>query len=179
MRDAAKHRLLSRAAELDEAEHEPSEKERARLEAARQGQLSACDSAFHGLGTPPSRRQSFLQLACTSLPAVLPSAACSGQAGTKRKTYQRSMQSQASQAEDIYAEVIRPPKTLKRPHKLVSPDGTDTRQDPYYWLRDDKREDPEVIQHLEVHEASSPSPDYTPLRLHLLQLSCRQLSPSS
>ena len=49
------------------------------------------------------------------------------------------------------AEVIRPPKTVKQPHELVSPDGSDTRQYPYYWLRDDKRENAEVIQHLEVN----------------------------
>ncbi|KAK9847217.1 hypothetical protein WJX84_005200 [Apatococcus fuscideae] len=83
IRDAAKHRLLSRAAELtSEGSSTLSEKEQIRLESARQ-------------------------------------------------------------------EVIRPPKTLKRPHKLVSPDGDDVRQDPYYWLRDDTREDPEVIRHLE------------------------------
>ncbi|KAK9861055.1 hypothetical protein WJX84_010598, partial [Apatococcus fuscideae] len=46
-------------------------------------------------------------------------------------------------------EVICLPKTLTRPHKLVSPDGTDVRQDPYYWLRADNREDLEVIRHLE------------------------------
>ncbi|KAK9831069.1 hypothetical protein WJX74_002118 [Apatococcus lobatus] len=83
LRDPAKHRLMSRAAELDPEGIQPlTEKEQSRLESARQ-------------------------------------------------------------------EVIRPPKTLKRPHKLVSPDGKDVRHDPYYWLRDDKRENPEVIRHLE------------------------------
>ena len=54
---------------------------------------------------------------------------------------------------DTDAEEICPPKTLKRPHKLVSPDGKDVRQDPYYWLRDDTRESPDVIRHLEVSPA--------------------------
>lgn len=42
-----------------------------------------------------------------------------------------------------------PPKALKRPKTLVGPNG-DEREDPYYWLRDDARTDPEIRAHLEV-----------------------------
>lgn len=90
-----------------------------------------------------------LQLACMGL-------GCTTRAGSALSSLLSHVDSPdslcplQSQAGDTYAEVIRPPKTLKRPHKLVSPDGEDTRKDDYYWLRDDKRENPEVIQHLEV-----------------------------
>ena len=36
-----------------------------------------------------------------------------------------------------------PPRAKKVPYKLPVIHG-DEREDPYYWLRDDKREDPEV-----------------------------------
>ncbi len=41
-----------------------------------------------------------------------------------------------------------PPIAEARPHEVVSPHGT--RTDEYYWLRDDTREDPEVIAYLEA-----------------------------
>ena len=51
-----------------------------------------------------------------------------------------------------YAEVIAPPLCAKRPHELHGPEGTnDVRHDDYYWLRDDEREDNDVLAHLEVH----------------------------
>ena len=46
-----------------------------------------------------------------------------------------------------------PPKALKRPKTLVGPNG-DEREDPYYWLRDDARTDPEIRAHLEVFLAT-------------------------
>jgi oligopeptidase B len=39
----------------------------------------------------------------------------------------------------------------RRPHDVVSPNGT--RDDPYYWLRDDARKDPDVLAYLEAENA--------------------------
>ena len=41
-----------------------------------------------------------------------------------------------------------PPRPEPRPHSISAPGGT--RTDPYYWLRDDDRNDPEVRAHLEA-----------------------------
>ena len=46
-------------------------------------------------------------------------------------------------------QVLQAPKALKRPHTVPSPHG-DQREDSYYWLRDDERTNPEVIEHLQV-----------------------------
>ena len=43
------------------------------------------------------------------------------------------------------------PVAARRPHDIVSPHGT--RNDPYYWLRDDTRKDPDVIAYLEAENA--------------------------
>jgi oligopeptidase B len=47
--------------------------------------------------------------------------------------------------------VMPPPRAAERPHELRAPFGT--RCDPYYWLRDDRREDPEVRAYLEAENA--------------------------
>jgi len=44
-----------------------------------------------------------------------------------------------------------PPVAAERPHLVESPFGT--RSDPYYWLRDDGREDPAVLAHLATENA--------------------------
>jgi oligopeptidase B len=44
-----------------------------------------------------------------------------------------------------------PPVAARRPHEVVSPHGT--RTDPYYWLRDDTRSNPEVLRYLEAEQA--------------------------
>ncbi len=44
-----------------------------------------------------------------------------------------------------------PPVAAVRPHRVESPNGT--REDPYYWLRDDTRSDPEVLAYLEAENA--------------------------
>src|SRR5690606_12392440 len=44
-----------------------------------------------------------------------------------------------------------PPVAAARPHRVESPHGT--REDPYYWLRDDTRSDPEVLAYLEAENA--------------------------
>ena len=54
-----------------------------------------------------------------------------------------------------------PPVPASRPHSVESPHGS--RSDPYYWLRDDERTQPEVIAHLEAENA------YTKRKLAPLQ----------
>jgi oligopeptidase B len=44
-----------------------------------------------------------------------------------------------------------PPLAERRPHSIASPHGV--RPDPYYWLRDDERRDPEVRAYLEAENA--------------------------
>ncbi|HET9862546.1 MAG TPA: S9 family peptidase [Steroidobacteraceae bacterium] len=44
-----------------------------------------------------------------------------------------------------------PPLAARRPHQVVSPNGT--RVDEYYWLRDDRREDPEVLGYIRAENA--------------------------
>ena len=44
-----------------------------------------------------------------------------------------------------------PPLAEKKPHDVVSPHGT--RSDPYYWLRDDTRSKPEVLDYLKAENA--------------------------
>ena len=46
---------------------------------------------------------------------------------------------------------VDPPVTLQKPHQVESPNGT--RQDPYYWLRDDTRKQPEMLAHLKAENA--------------------------
>src|SRR6266853_4785924 len=44
-----------------------------------------------------------------------------------------------------------PPVALKRAFLVASPNGA--RQDDYYWLRDDKRQSPEVLEYLNQENA--------------------------
>jgi oligopeptidase B len=44
-----------------------------------------------------------------------------------------------------------PPVAARKPHAVPSPHGT--REDEYYWLRDDSREDPEVLAYLKAENA--------------------------
>jgi oligopeptidase B len=44
-----------------------------------------------------------------------------------------------------------PPVAPKKPHDVVSPNGT--RNDPYYWIRDDTRKDPEMLGYLKAENA--------------------------
>src|SRR5882762_8527049 len=44
-----------------------------------------------------------------------------------------------------------PPVAAVRPHVVVSPNGG--RTDPYYWLRDDARENPEALAYLRAENA--------------------------
>ena len=46
---------------------------------------------------------------------------------------------------------LRPPVAERRPHAVASPNGT--RDDPYYWLRDDTRSKPDVIGYLKAENA--------------------------
>src|SRR5690349_2337072 len=45
----------------------------------------------------------------------------------------------------------RPPIAAVRPHPVASPNGT--RNDPYYWLRDDSRKSEEVLGYLRAENA--------------------------
>src|SRR5262249_59651140 len=45
----------------------------------------------------------------------------------------------------------KPPVAAKKPYDVVSPNGT--RNDPYYWLRDDTRSKPEVLNYLKDENA--------------------------
>lgn len=50
------------------------------------------------------------------------------------------------------AEVLDPPRPEQRPHQVEPPPNVNAapRDDPYYWLRDDERKDPAIIEHLKV-----------------------------
>nr|WP_240599982.1 S9 family peptidase [Lysobacter silvestris] len=45
-----------------------------------------------------------------------------------------------------------PPHPAKKPHVVTAPFGA-TREDPYYWLRDDARENPEMLAYLNAENA--------------------------
>jgi oligopeptidase B len=51
----------------------------------------------------------------------------------------------------VPADVPTPPVAAVRPHEVKSPFGT--RTDPYYWLRDDERKDPDVLAYLNAENA--------------------------
>ena len=40
-------------------------------------------------------------------------------------------------------------QVLKRPYTVIGANG-ERREDPYYWLRDDERKLPDVLEHLKV-----------------------------
>ena len=44
-----------------------------------------------------------------------------------------------------------PPIAAKKPHQVTSPNGD--REDEYYWLRDDKRENPEMLDYIKQENA--------------------------
>ena len=44
-----------------------------------------------------------------------------------------------------------PPIAAMRPHAVISANGV--REDPYYWLRDDARSNPEVLAYLKAENA--------------------------
>jgi oligopeptidase B len=46
---------------------------------------------------------------------------------------------------------VAPPVAEQKPHEVASPNGS--RPDPYYWLRDDTRQSPEVLAHLNAENA--------------------------
>jgi oligopeptidase B len=50
-----------------------------------------------------------------------------------------------------FAQAPAPPVAAVKPHDVVSPHGT--RNDPYYWLRDDTRSQPEVLDYLKAENA--------------------------
>jgi oligopeptidase B len=48
-------------------------------------------------------------------------------------------------------QVPQPPVAAKKPYQVISPNGS--REDEYYWLRDDKRENPEMLAYLNAENA--------------------------
>ena len=50
------------------------------------------------------------------------------------------------------AEMPKPPTVAKKPHEVTAPFGA-TRNDPYYWLRDDTRKNPEMLDYLKAENA--------------------------
>ena len=53
-------------------------------------------------------------------------------------------------------ELLQTPKVIKRPYTVVGANA-ERREDPYYWLRDDERENPEVLEHLKASSLSQDS----------------------
>lgn len=49
---------------------------------------------------------------------------------------------------DVAAQSPQPPLTEQRPFMVTSPNGA--RSDPYYWLRDDTRKNPQILEHLKA-----------------------------
>ena len=47
------------------------------------------------------------------------------------------------------SEPVQPPVAEQRPHEVTAPHGA-TRQDEYYWMRDDERADPDMLAYLEA-----------------------------
>jgi oligopeptidase B len=50
------------------------------------------------------------------------------------------------------ADMPQPPTVAKKPHEVTTPFGA-SRQDPYYWLRDDTRKDPEMLAYLKAENS--------------------------
>ncbi|GAB4817223.1 hypothetical protein N2152v2_004269 [Parachlorella kessleri] len=56
-----------------------------------------------------------------------------------------------TQLEDVRLELLEAPLATRKPHILEA--HGDTREDAFYWLRDDDRKDPQVIEHLKAEAA--------------------------
>ncbi|WP_417067015.1 S9 family peptidase [Niveibacterium terrae] len=52
---------------------------------------------------------------------------------------------------DLRAEELQAPVAARKPYQVQSPNGA--REDPYYWLRDDSRQSPEVLDYLKAENA--------------------------
>ena len=52
----------------------------------------------------------------------------------------------------LAADLPPPPDAAKQPHEVKAPHGA-VRSDEYYWLRDDKREKPEILAYLKAENA--------------------------
>ncbi len=78
--------------------------------------------------------------------------ACSGSQAPKQSTYTSEhatpVDPVAAVAQPARPDGPTPPKAEQRPYEIKSPHGS--RNDPYYWLRDDTRKDPAVLAYLEA-----------------------------
>ncbi|MBV8756329.1 MAG: S9 family peptidase [Deltaproteobacteria bacterium] len=84
-----------------------------------------------------------------SLVAFLLVAACSAGAPSQHSQHAVATTTTRGPAEP------QPPVAARRPHDVTAPGGT--RQDPYYWIRDDKREDHDVLAYLAAENAYTAS----------------------
>ena len=138
IRDAEKHRLLTTASRVL-----GSEVETARIGKSRQ-RTSVFISVYsvscfhqrsqkHGPTVNTNRRS--LRFAATrfKLPSLM-----------LLKTYTLK-----SKPVPIAAGVLEAPKAAKQPHTVTAPHGK-AREDPYYWLRDDDRSKPEMLDYLKA-----------------------------
>ena len=80
---------------------------------------------------------------------VLAAIAISGCTGEQETMDQEAVDesAEAVAATDETQTVVLPPVAEKRPHTVSAPGGD--REDPYYWMRDDERADPDVINWLD------------------------------
>ena len=80
---------------------------------------------------------------------VLAAIAISGCTGEQETMDQEAVDesAEAVAAADETQTVVLPPVAEKRPHTVSAPGGD--REDPYYWMRDDERADPDVINWLD------------------------------
>ena len=58
----------------------------------------------------------------------------------------------STSATSIAATAATPPDAARKPHTVKAPHGAQ-RNDEYYWLRDDKRESPEMLDYLKAENA--------------------------
>ncbi|MEM7054692.1 MAG: oligopeptidase B, partial [Pseudomonadota bacterium] len=83
--------------------------------------------------------------------------ACSNDTETEVEAPVEAESAEVEAALETAQEMPIPPVAEKRPHTVTAPAGD--REDPYYWMRDDEREDPDVISWLEAEN------DYLDVRL--------------
>lgn len=87
---------------------------------------------------PVAGRRAALALASLLVGALLPHHAVAGN-------------SPAMSSTPSTASTLQPPVAARKPHVVTSPHGD--REDPYYWLRDDERKNPEMLAYLEAENA--------------------------
>ncbi len=126
VKDAEKHRLLQTAATVLGSE----------VEAAR---IGAPIIIFYTLSHP---LMVFCMCHSLQVPCELPSRTANLAKISTCATQHKRLQASA-------AGLLDAPKAAKKPHTVTAPHGKE-RVDEYYWLRDDSREDKEMMDYLQV-----------------------------